>query len=184
MAPKSMASTARSRLRTIGAALLLLLGLAAVLTTADQAAAQDTGSCRFTGTVTLNGEEVPEGTIVRAFIEGNEYEAATPTGYGPSTYSVEITPPEGQHYADGTLVRFTVDGSPADQTELFRAGEHIRLDLTAIRVATPAPTPQSTPTSSDSSASAGWVVLLAFACIAEVSVLGGVAYIAASEWDL
>lgn len=183
MAPKSMASSARSRLRFLGAALLLLLGLAALLTTADQAAAQDPVSCRFTGTVTLNGEEVPEGTIVTAFIQGHEYTATAPTGWGNSTYSVEITPPKGQDYADGTEVRFTIDGSPANQTALFQAGEDVRLDLAAIRAATPTPTPQPTP-GSESSASAGWIALLAFACIAEVSVFGGVAYIAASEWDL
>lgn len=121
---------------------------------------------------------MPDGTIVKATIEGDEYTAVTPTGYGPSTYSVEILPPDGTAYADGTQVLFTVDGHPADPAGIFRSGENIRWDLNVV-----ASLISGSLLTTESSASALWIVLLALACVAQASVVGGVAYIAVTDWN-
>jgi hypothetical protein len=158
------------------AALILLLALAALVTIANEAAADNTGACRFTGTVKLDGANVPDGTVIKAFIGDDVYTTTTPTGYGPSTYSVEVRPPDGEGYAEGTQVRFTIDGYAADQTGSFQGGENIRWDLTAKR-------PPASPTpASSSSPGASLVALIAVVFITQVSAVGGVAYIAVTDW--
>ena len=158
--------------------MLLLVVLAALVGASGEAVAEETAACRFTGTLTLNGNDMPDGTIVKATIEGDEYTAVTPTGYGPSTYSVEILPPDGTAYADGTQVLFTVDGHPADPAGVFRSGENIRWNLNVV-----ASLISGSPLATESSASALWIILLAIACIAQASVVGGVAYIAVTDWN-
>ena len=163
------------------AAVPLLIALAALVTVAGEATA-DGEPCRFTGTVQLDGADVPDGTIVAAVVEGAEYSTTTPTGYGPSTYSVEIQPPDGVRYDDGTQLTFTIDGSPADQTGSFRAGDNIRWDLTGTRIWVPQPE-QPPPAADQSSTSALLIALLALTCVAQVSVVGGVAYITIADWN-
>ena len=158
--------------------MLLLVVLAALVGASGESVAEETAACRFTGTLTLNGNNMPDGTIVKATIEGDEYTAVTPTGYGPSTYSVEILPPDGTAYADGTQVLFTVDGHPADPAGVFRSGENIRWNLNVV-----ASLISGSPLATESSASALWIILLAIACIAQASVVGGVAYIAVTDWN-
>ena len=163
------------------AALLLLIALAALATVAGEAAA-DGEPCRFTGTVQMDGADVPDGAVVTAVIGGAEYTTTTPTGYGPSTYSVEIQPPDGVRYDDGAQVTFTIDGSPADQTGSFRAGDNIRWDLTGTRIWVPQPE-QPPPAADPSSTSTLLIALLALTCVAQVSVVGGVAYITIADWN-
>ena len=158
--------------------MLLLVVLAALVGASGESVAEETAACRFTGTLTLNGNNMPDGTIVKATIEGDEYTAVTPTGYGPSTYSVEILPPDGTAYADGTQVLFPVDGHPADPAGVFRSGENIRWNLNVV-----ASLISGSPLATESSASALWIILLAIACIAQASVVGGVAYIAVTDWN-
>ena len=158
------------------AALILLLALVALVTITGEAAADKTGACRFTGTVKLDGADVPDGTVITALVGDDVYTTTTPTGYGPSTYSVEVRPPDGEGYTEGTRVRFTIDGYAADQVGSFQDGENIRWDLTGVRTAAP-PTPTS-----DSSPGTSLVALIAVVFIAQVSAFGGVAYIAVSEW--
>jgi len=112
--------------------LLLLVVLAAVVSAGDESAAEETAACRFTGTVTLNGGNMPDGTIVKTIIGDDECTTVTPTGYGPSTYSVKILPPDGTTYADGTQVLLTVDGYPTDPAGVFRAGENMRWNLNVV----------------------------------------------------
>lgn len=159
------------------AALILLLALAALVTTAHEAAADKTGACRFTGTVKVDGANVPDGTVIKAFVGDDVYTTTTPTGYGPSTYSVEVRPPGGEGYPEKTGVRFTIDGCPADQTGSFQDGENIRWDLTA---ACPPTTP--TPDDSGSSPDASLLALIAVIFIAQLSAVGGVAYLAVTGW--
>ena len=154
--------------------------LAAFVGANGESVAEETAACRFTGTVTLNRTDMPDGTIIKATIEGDEYTAVTPTGYGPSTYSVEILPPDGTAYADGTQVLFTVDGHPADPAGIFRSGENIRWNLNVVASLI---SEAGSLLATESSASAQWIILLALACIAQASVVGGVAYIAVTDWN-
>jgi len=143
-------------------------------------------SCYFAGTVKLDGADIADGTTITATIAGDEYTTTTPTGYGASTYAITIQPPDGTHYADGTRVHFKINGYAAHQIGTFQAGENIRLDLTASTTTTPAPTPTPTPNSSPEPGSPTnlWLIVgLVIACIAEASVVGGVAYIAFSNWN-
>jgi hypothetical protein len=109
---------------------LLLIGLALLLFTAT-AGAEGPAGCSFSGTVKLDDAEVAGGTLITALIEGVEYNTHTPTGYGYSTYSITIQPPEGKTYPDGTKVVFKVNGHTTDQTAIYKAGASTRLDLAA-----------------------------------------------------
>jgi len=98
----------------------------------------------------------------------------TPTGYGDSTYSIEIRPENGEHYLEGTQVIFRIDGSRADQTAVLKMGENIRIDLTA----------RSAGTTSSSESSSAWVTAgLVLACLLELVVVGGVVYLTFTEWS-
>jgi len=158
------------------AAVILLLALAALVTIGNEAVAQRSGACRFTGTVRLDGAEVPDGTVVQAIVGGDVFTTATPTGYAPSTYSIEVVPPEGKSYDDGTEVRFRVNGCTADQVGYYGDGENIRWDLTAS-----CPSRPLTPTSG-TSPGASLVALIAVVFVAQLSAFGGVAYIAVTDW--
>jgi len=160
------------------AALILLLALAALVSIGNEAAAEETGVCRFTGTVKLGGADVPDGTVVRAIVGDDVYTTTTPTGYGPSTYSIEVRPVGGAGYPEKTEVRFTIDGHAADQMGSFQDGENIRWDLTAAR---PPTTPA--PDGSGSSPGASLVALIVVTFIAQLSAVGGVAYLAVTGWS-
>ena len=145
----------------------------ALLTVSGSAAADSAVVCRFTGTATLDNATVPDGTVVAAIIGNKVYATLTPTGYGDSTYSIEIRPENGVRYSDGTEVVFQVDGCQADQTALLKMGENIRLDLTA----------RSAATTSSSGSTSAWVIAgLVLACLLELGVVGGVVYVTARDW--
>lgn len=180
---------------------LVILTAVALLLLPGIATADEPSGCRFTGTVKLDGADVADGTTITATIAGDEYGNATPTGWEASTYSVAIQPPQGTYYADGTKVTFKINGHTTYQTGTFQAGENIRLDLTVSTRTTPAPTstpsatptPTTSPTTStptpNSSPEPGsptnvWLIVgLVIACIAEASVVGGVAFIVFSNWN-
>jgi len=159
---------------------LVILAAVAFLLLPCIALADNVSGCRFTGTVKLDGADVADGTTIIATIAGDEYGNATPTGWGTSTYSVAIQPPEATSYPDGTEVTFKINGHDAHQTGTFQAGKNIRLDLTASTGTTPAPTstPEPGPPTNV------WLIVgLVIACVAEASVVGGVAYITFNDWD-
>ncbi|MCJ7523018.1 MAG: hypothetical protein MUP21_12505 [Dehalococcoidia bacterium] len=162
------------------ARVLVLMVAAALLILPCTASADDPLICRFTGTVTLDSANVPNGTVITAIVEDDEYTTATPTGYGPSTYSIAIQPPDGKSYPDGTAVSFRIDGHAADQTGILQNGQNIRRDLTASTGSTPIPTP---PSGSATSSNAWLIVGLVAASIVEVLLVGGVARIAVSNWN-
>lgn len=145
----------------------------ALLVLSGTAAADSTGTCRFTGTARLDNAKVPDGTIVAAIIGDRVYATVTPTGYGDSTYSIEVQPRDGEHYPEGTEVVFQVGGCKADQTGFVKAGENTRLDLTA----------RSATTSSSGSSSAWVIAGLVLACLLELVVVGGVVYLTVSDWS-
>jgi hypothetical protein len=117
--------------------LLLLVALALVLFTAT-VKADGPASCSFSGTVKLDGAEVPGATLITAIIKGDEYHTHTPPGLGSSSYSITIQAPLGKSYSDGTKVTFKINGYAADQTGVFQAGSSHRLDLTVSTGTVPA----------------------------------------------
>jgi hypothetical protein len=144
------------------------------------ASAEDQSVCRFSGIATLDGANVPDGTVITAIIGNDEYWTTTPTGYGSSTYSIAIQPPDGKSYPDGTAVSFRIDGHAADQTATLQNGQNIRCDLTASTGSTSTPTP---PSGSATSSNAWLIVGLVATSIVEVLLVGGVARIVVSDWN-
>jgi hypothetical protein len=103
--------------------------------------------CRFHGTVTVDGLGVSDGTAITAIIGGDTHDTATPVPeYGPSTYAIKITVPEGKKYAEGTTVTFKVGNYFAEETGSWNGGGNLELDLTAYSVPRPTPTPTPAPT--------------------------------------
>lgn len=85
--------------------------------------------CRFHGTVQIDGANVADDTVITATISGDTYTASTPSPYGDSTYWLEIAPPEGTNYAEGTTVTFKIGTSAAEQTATWEAGGNKELNL-------------------------------------------------------
>lgn len=107
----------------------------------------------FSGSATVGGAIVPEGTQISAWIGGALVGQTTATTRdGASVYSLIILPDdpgtaEREGGAIGELVEFTIAGLPAAQSANWSTGDDISLDLTATKVAPtiPAPTPTIEP---------------------------------------
>jgi len=112
----------------------------------------------FYGEVRVNDVYVPDGTVVRAVIDGQVCaEGYTQTYQGASVFTLDIpgddtatTTLDGGR--DGDKVQFEIGGVLADQTGVWHSGTSIRLDLTASAAgildtpqATPSPVPTQTP---------------------------------------
>jgi hypothetical protein len=110
------------------------------------AEAPPTPPCRFYGIVWLDGQPVPNGTVITAVISGDTYTTATPSIYGHSTYAIKIEPLQGTSYIEGTQVTFLVNGYPSNQTGIWEIGGNNRLDIYAVTSLPPTPTPLPTPT--------------------------------------
>lgn len=135
--------------------LLLLVFAAALAVPAPAGRAQPSVPATYYGTVARAGESVPEGTEVRALIDGND---CTQDGSnfrntvevdGVSQYSIEVVH-ESQEPgcgAEGREVTFTVAGEPAGQSVTWEPGPQ-RLDLTVgggSPVAPPSPSRIASP---------------------------------------
>jgi branched-chain amino acid transport system substrate-binding protein len=90
--------------------------------------------CRFHGTIVIDGSGAPDGTVVTATVEAETYRTTTPSAYGDSTYAIQIVPPEGIVFPDGSTVEFAIDGYPSDQSGAWETGANMVLDLTASAV--------------------------------------------------
>jgi hypothetical protein len=99
--------------------------------------------CRFHGTVTLNGANVADGTVVMALIWAYGYTTTTTTVNGTSTYSIIMPKAQGNSY-EGQAVTFRVGSDTASQTSTWTMGGNILVNLTAS-TAGPIPTPTITP---------------------------------------
>ncbi|MBL7199457.1 MAG: hypothetical protein ISS56_04860 [Anaerolineae bacterium] len=97
---------------------------------------------RSYGTVQVNGEAVPEGTVIGAWCDGVQYvEGLTFMFEGSSAYAIDVPGDDPETpQKDGCSgspnpdeVMFSVDGLWADQTALWQKGEFYPLDLTAFR---------------------------------------------------
>jgi hypothetical protein len=104
---------------------------------------------RFVGSVTINGQPAPSGTVVEVRI-GSVTCGATTTflSGGQSRYVLDSPPQDAAHPgcgSDGTAVAFFVGGAKADQAGTWRSYDLNTVDLTLTTAPAPAPTP--TPTS-------------------------------------
>ena len=79
----------------------------------------------------LDGADVPDGTIITAIVEGDEYTIETPAVYGPSTYAIKIVPPSAAPYGQGATIQFRIGDHAAAQTGAWETGGNIELDLSA-----------------------------------------------------
>ncbi len=86
---------------------------------------------RFYGKVQVNGANVATGTMVAAVIGGDTYVTVTPSIYGSSTYALEIVPPDGMYYAEGTSITFVIADIVANETATWATGGNRPLDLSA-----------------------------------------------------
>jgi hypothetical protein len=156
---------------------MTLLATASIVCLVRPASCQDDLACSFAGTATLDGENVADHTIITAIIDGHRYSTTVPTGYGPSTYAITIKPSADTKYMDGTRVFFEIDGNPAVQIGIWQAGQNIRLDLSASSTA---PTQSS---ASEQSTHLWVIVVLCIGCIFDISMVGGLAYLAFAKLE-
>jgi hypothetical protein len=125
----------------------------------------------FYGEIKANGQNVPEGTLVRALIAGKAYATSTTLIYqGNSVYRMDVAGDEADSSAseggkEGDTIQFEVGGVIANETGVWHSGTNVNLVLTVTASkplasplpATPSKTTQAavqavvTPTSSASS---------------------------------
>ena len=103
----------------------------------------------FYGTVKVNSQKVPDGTIVRALIGGQIFaETLTQTYQGESVYALDIpgddlatTQKDGGR--ENETIQFEVGGAQAGQAGKWKSGTNVNLNLTAAASA-PITKPQAT----------------------------------------
>jgi len=93
--------------------------------------------CRFHGIAQLDGADVPDGTVVAAVVDGDIYTTVTPSAYGHSTYLLQIEPPQGVSYQEGSAVDFTIAGRPGQPTAIWTPGANVEVNLSAGTRPTP-----------------------------------------------
>jgi uncharacterized repeat protein (TIGR02543 family) len=92
----------------------------------------------FYGTVKKDGANVPDGTIVSAWIGGVQYAYASTSTYGTdSVYAVNVPAddpdtPTKEGGVTGEIVSFKVGGQTADQTAIFSSGTRTSLNITIV----------------------------------------------------
>jgi len=87
-----------------------------------------TPPCGFWGTVTLNGQPVPDGTLIEAVIKGCIYQFSTPSAHGPSTYRAIIYQPIGVDY-EYEHITFVVSGVTMSHEAVYLRYDNFRFDL-------------------------------------------------------
>ncbi|RQD83849.1 MAG: hypothetical protein D5R96_02060 [Methanocalculus sp. MSAO_Arc2] len=96
--------------------------------------------CEISGTVTIDGEPAPVGTVIIAFIDGEERDritVQTPGLFGGTGIFDERLVIRGTEDDIGKTITFTINDVPADQTVAFESGESLHVDL---MVGSPTPT--------------------------------------------
>jgi hypothetical protein len=127
---------------------LLLFGGAVLAGGQARADTPPTPPARFTGTVTIDGQPAPAGTVIEARIGG--VTCGTTTVFlsgGQARYVIDVAALDpGRSLncgTEGATVQFYVGGKLAQQTGTWRNFELNQLNLTVV---TPTPTPTATPT--------------------------------------
>ena len=107
----------------------------------------------FYGTVKAKGANVPDGTLVRALVNGQAFaQARTQTYQGDSVYSLDVMGDDSSTTAleggrEGNKIQYEVGGAMAEQTGLWHSGTNVQLNLTVSALpasAGKAPTPAQT----------------------------------------
>jgi hypothetical protein len=89
------------------------------------------------GRIQLNGVDVADGTIIRAYVNGVERGSTTSVRYNnQSVYSLDVSDdpnwnPPGNPPATGQTITFTFNGNVAGQTAIWQSGATQALTLTA-----------------------------------------------------
>lgn len=105
----------------------------------------------FYGTVKVSGQNVPDGTLVRALIGGQPYaQGYTQTYQGNTVYALNIPGDDSETARtdggrDGDAIRFEIGGVLATQTGSWKSGTNVELNL-SVSTVTPLADPQPTPT--------------------------------------
>ena len=122
------------RLRLVAVSILLVV--TTVLPAAPATAVPPLPSS-FYGAVTVNGQNVPDGTRVAALIGGEVFaESVTQTYLGASTYSLDVPgddlgTPEREGGRDGETVQFQIGVAAAGQTGVWHSGTNVSLNLSS-----------------------------------------------------
>lgn len=136
----------------------LLLALVLVLLWGTTVHAVPPLPSSFYGTVKMDGANVPDGTLVTAWIGGVQYgQGATFTYAAESWYNLDVKgddtdQPGKDGGQEGDIVSFRVGSSDAPQTGVWHSGTSVMLNLTISGGPTPTPTataslaPTETPT--------------------------------------
>lgn len=105
------------------------LAVALLVVTLPRAARAQTPPARFYGAVTLNGAPAPGGIEIVAYVGEVECGRTTTTDEGRYVLDVNADGTVPGCGTDEAVVRFVVNGVPADQTGVFQTGHFIALDL-------------------------------------------------------
>jgi hypothetical protein len=91
----------------------------------------------FYGTVKVNGANVPDSTLVKAWINGQAYaQGKTLTHKGESVYSLDIpgddaSTPLVEGGREGEVVVFTIGGASTGQTGTWKSGSNMNVNLSS-----------------------------------------------------
>ena len=117
--------------------LVVILALTCSLALATGVGAVPPLPSSFYGTVKLNKANVPDGTVVSAWIRGSKYaETQTLTYQGDSVYAVrvpgdDLETPQIEGGVEGDTVIFMVGEVAAIETGTWHSGTDVELNLTA-----------------------------------------------------
>ena len=104
------------------------------------------------GTIKLDGEDVPDGTLIQALINDQVYASvSTQTYQGDSVYAIDVpgddtSTQEVEGGVEGDVIYFKLNGLLVDQTATWHSGTNQELDLSAISQAATAVLQTATPT--------------------------------------
>ena len=97
----------------------------------------------FHGAIEVNGENLPDGLLVVAWINGEAYASGyTQIDLGNSVYSLDVPgddpdTPEREGGREGDTVQFELGGVLADQAGTWHSGTDVQLDLTLLASGVP-----------------------------------------------
>ena len=121
----------RSNIRAVTCGMLVVICLFSIVS----AAPIPLIPCEFYGTLQINGLPAPEGTMVKAFMNGVERGSLATTISGKYGDDGAFDPRiivAGTESDPGQVILFTINGNPANETAVFREGEVHRLNLSVI----------------------------------------------------
>lgn len=131
------------RIVTIPMLIMVFFALSAPVAEAQPCASS------FYGTVKADGSNVPEGTSVTAWVDGEIRGDTTTQVYGgESVYAINV---DGDASDNGKTVVFEVGGETANETGTFECNTNVELNLTIAGPPTPTFTPTITPTPTETS---------------------------------